>query len=278
MFKMVYLMPFMFLLGCSSQSPSQVTLLNDQTGIIGGSEAIAGDEVTLSTAALVTVEDGKVHTTCTGTLIAKDLILTAAHCVTYPRQIYVWFGASLPKAEDLPNLISVSGKSIHPEFKYVQKGSFITGYYTTAVNDMALLRLESEAPEGTVTRPILDETSTIYGGDRLLLAGYGIVEDDYMFGRQTGLNWVYVEVQKVVENMIVTDQTNSEGACAGDSGGPAYILTSKGLTVVGATRGPHAGAKNCSTFGEYTSVEKLKSFILESVSSLGSQSPVFVDR
>ncbi|UOE99989.1 hypothetical protein [Bdellovibrio reynosensis] len=92
----------------------------------------------------------------------------------------------------------------------------------------------------------------------------------------TGLDAVYSPLAKTENGILTIDQKNG-GACAGDSGGPAYIESTQGLVLVGATRGPTLDSENCRHFGEFTSVSAHKQFILEYAKLLNAEAPQFID-
>lgn len=264
------------LLSACSDRTSDATYQPDgkQTSIIGG-EAVTGyDELTSSTVSLILQISGQPLSLCTGTLISEDLVLTAAHCLMASEELpSVYFGTTLPTEWDESQMIPVD-EAVSAKYTPIRdEDGFIS-----AKNDVALLKLGGKIPRWAKPVPVLDATASLVAGDRLILAGYGLVNELGEPVYATGLNKVDVPVAKLWEDLIVTDQTNAKGACAGDSGGPAYLKTSKGLVVVGATRGPHDRAMDCRHYGEYTDLTKQKAFIVEQAQQMGAQMPVFVGR
>lgn len=265
-----------FLLSACSDRTSPVSnhLNGTQDAIIGG-EAVTGyDELASSTVSLILQISGQPLSLCTGNLISEDLVLTAAHCLMASDELpYVYFGTILPTKWDESQMIPIDEAASAKYTPIRDEDGFIS-----AKNDIAILKLGGKIPRWAKPVPVLDATASLAAGDKLILAGYGLVHelDEPVYA--TGLNKVEVPVAKLWEDLIVTDQTNAKGACAGDSGGPAYLKTSKGLVVVGATRGPHDRASDCRHFGEYTDITKQKAFIVEQAQVMQAQMPVFVGR
>ena len=255
-----------------SQSLSKNSLKQNanQDSIIGGAPARNVDAVTKSTVALVVSQFGRTFPFCTGTLIAPDLVVTAAHCV-YGKQTFpqIYFGENMSDQTPSEALLQVEGVVVNPEF---------TKYFAQGRNfDVALIKLKFSAPAGTVPVAILADANLMKVGEQILLSGYGIVNDQTN-QRAKGLNQVYVPIAKLTENFVVTDQTQLKGACRGDSGGPAFLETADGLVVVGATRGPHGDAVDCQSYGEYTDLSKHIDFIKSAATELKAQQPVFTSK
>ncbi len=249
------------LAACSNQSAVTSNNLQNATGIIGGEAAKATDPVTGPTVSLVYVAAGFPQSFCTGTLISENLVLTATHCLQDMdiSDIQVYFGEILPTSLEGENFRAIKSAVTHPEYKFdlEPNENVYTGF-----NDVGLVMLESEAPAFAKPVAVLNDT-TLTSGQSLLLAGFGLVNEISVPPvRATGLNLTRVTVAKTYANIIVTEQSAGNGACAGDSGGPAYLETENGLVVLGITRGPYNLAKDCRHWGEYTYASKFKDYIL----------------
>lgn len=265
---------FLAVTACTPNPKKSAVILSPDASIIGGQQATATDAVTASTVSLVTVFDKSIYAFCSGTLISKNLVVTAAHCIRNGAEnISIFMGEKLPKTPTEAKLLPIAGSEVHPDFEIIFDDN---DNFVTTLNDLALIKLGSDIPEFAKPVPVLDNDLKLSVGDELLLAGYGLVKEIEEPKRAEGLNYVKVFTAKLIDFLIVTDQTKAMGACNGDSGGPAYLETSKGLVVIGATRGPHDRALDCRHFGEYTNLTKYKSFLVEYSKKLNAEEPLFI--
>lgn len=258
-----------------SNSPNAIESQNFD-GIIGGEAATSTDPVTASTVSLMYTGFGVPTSFCSGTLISKNLILTATHCLQGMENsdIKVFFGEVLTGSADDLNLRNVKDMVTHPDYSFELEPN--ENVYT-GFNDVGLILLEDEAPSFAKPVPVMNEVA-INIGQQVLLAGYGLVNEMVTPPvTATGLNLTRVTIAKTFSNILVTEQSNANGACAGDSGGPAYLETEAGLIVLGITRGPHNLVQDCRHWGEYTYASRFKDYILTTAATLGADAPVFVD-
>lgn len=241
--------------------------------IIGGKAVAWSDLAAKSTVSLMLDNGGEPASFCTGTVISADLIMTAFHCVEEFEEsdIHVFLGTTLPTQMTDARLQEVEAIERHDKYEIVLTED---GNFKTAFNDIALIKLSKALPGATPVK-ILDPSSEPAAGAKLLLAGFGLI-NDVMGIPASGLNQVEVSMVRVMDGKIlVTDQRNGSGACAGDSGGPAYLKSGNELVVLGITRGPHEAAQHCHAYGEYTYASIFKDFIIDGARKLGAQAPVF---
>lgn len=180
---------------------------------------------------------------CTGTLIDSQYVVSAAHCLAkHFGPLYVNFGRDGSEFTK----VKASEWQAHPDFS----GSFNQG----EPSDISIIRLEKPAPEGY--QPVEIYKNSLHKGEELFLAGFGQTES----GSQGELLFVDVQVADTTNSEIVV----SNGACYGDSGGPAYIREDGRLMLVGATS---RGAAGCKGEAVYTNVLFFEAW-LENWSSL----------
>jgi hypothetical protein len=188
----------------------QITGELDGQPIYGGTEADPGEWP-----AVVGISTGKL---CTGTLVAPDLVLTAAHCFdpepTGPVQVY--FGDSLGSAKT----VLASSWAKHPEYCVYPDCS-------EDVHDFAWIRLSSPVSVAPIV-PITDQAEfdeVMRVGTSFWFVGFGENED--------GVLGIKREVEATLTEFNESGREFRAGGggkdtCYGDSGGPALVQPSSG--------------------------------------------------
>lgn len=272
-----FILVLILAVACSKQAPQTYSApdLNSKGSIIGGTAVNSDDFARSATVSIYTVgRRGPLEFLCTGTLVSRDLVVTAAHCLqSIYTVIYVSFGEQIPKSTE--GLIRVDGSISHPGYRVVQKPGDDGELYWTTEHDIALMNLDTLAPEGHAPVGIHANTDKIPLKSKLLLAGFGITDDETS-AAATSMNQIEVELHSLVGEFLVIDQSNNKGACFGDSGGPAYLKTAKGWLVVGATHAARPGYSDCHHMSDYTSLSKYSEFIKSSADKLGAEAPEFL--
>ena len=161
---------------------------------------------------------------CTATLIADDMVLTAAHCVcgsagcdtrrTFTLEAV--FPADDPNTaldeSSVRQSVSVGGDvRVHPD--YEQRG--------WAREDLAVIDLDqpmSELAPSVQPIPVEEPERTPLPGDPLMLVGYGITGDGCTVA-SPGKQWLTLDVTDSNYAAIVFRYENQH-VCGGDSGGP----------------------------------------------------------
>jgi secreted trypsin-like serine protease len=167
---------------------------------------------------------------CSGALIAADLVLTAAHCVTELANYRV-VGVD---RRFRPRQVRAIAAAIHPEF--------IPGTTPRSQPGVDLAILKLERPFGSDFTPLDPHSaSTVSTGDTVRLAGFGIIAEGQKRTARTLRETSLVSLgplQVMNRVLVVADgerlaETTGAGACRGDSGGPILAQTRRGYQLLG---------------------------------------------
>lgn len=175
---------------------------------------------------------------CSAVVLAKDVVLTAAHCVTGAAEHRVHFRDETGE----PVLIAPSAKAVHP------------GYNAKAVEtrqrsvDLALVRIPEALParfeRATLTAAKVPENSAVTVG------GYGLSREGDAKTSGTFRTAALTAVEPYGPSRILlwAEGSGTASACQGDSGGPmasgpsvaaitSWSSPSKGRSCGGVTQG-----------------------------------------
>lgn len=208
-----------------------------------------------STLALTTPElKAKGHSFCTATLVAPRIAITAAHCVMADKglitseDLLVGYGADVASARVLP----VDGIVVHSGYR----DDGLTVDPELPMHDLAVLRLKVGTLGGAKPTALASESTKLVRGEKLRIAGYGVSHS-----RQTNdtghLRQVHMRIDEIERSANLLHLLGPRrsgyarepgyfggerlvrihaGACAGDSGGPAYLEDKQGSArLVGVT-------------------------------------------
>lgn len=244
-----------FSVGCS-QSPT-AGIEADGSGIIGGQEVAKIDE-NVYTNTVVSLFNIKDQSLCTASIIAPDLLLTAAHCLSGPAvNMRIIFGPRL--VEPIPE-----NTVIRPVDSYVTSPFWAIRQFERQDNgDIAIVKFSGGLPEGYKVVPILDDWSILGVGSKVVLAGYGWSDGINKTGSGI-LRFVETEIESTdfSSTEIVFNQKNGKGACHGDSGGPAYVKVGEQWALIGVTsRGINDPQDTCGVSSVYTLAPAYKKWI-----------------
>jgi V8-like Glu-specific endopeptidase len=237
------------LAGLAACSPaSESSSLDDSTPradpIIGGTQDNGDPSVVLMKAT-----QGNTGWWCSGTVIAKRLVLTAAHCVEDAgagTQIEVMFGTDVKKAKP-GDYVKV--KAWHHDPKYMATNNIAAGH------DAAVLILASDAlaePLPINRKPLTNAMI----GSKVHVVGFG--NDNGWAGTGSGLKreiWTKIAgLEQGVVNIGKAGQTT----CQGDSGGPTFMNMDGVDVIIGITS---YGLQGCVDYGSSTRVDLAASWI-----------------
>jgi hypothetical protein len=234
--------------------------------IVGGA-ASADPSVARHVALIV----GSRGTSCTGVVVARNLVLTAAHCAL-PGADYkiVEFDAA-----HRPTLRDVSMVVVHPQFEL----NVLLGHRATA--DVALLKTTAPLPATFVPVPLAVQHKLVAVGDRLLVVGYGVAVrgDGKTGGTIRSANLVTTGQPGTLQIRLVDSATNGAraglSACTGDSGAPVFELSDSPLAVVGIvswSTGP-ALTDGCGGLTGVTPLVRYRDWIIDAAIKMGAPLP-----
>jgi hypothetical protein len=154
---------------------------------------------------------------CTGVVLTRDLLLTAAHCVQ-PVGDYavVVFQVGAPKIVPAARIV------LHPRFDPEQ---FRTRRPTP---DLALVKISEALPASFRPARLAQEKAPPRAGDRFTLAGYGMTRegDGKSAGKAHSLTLPSIgntiDATGVIMVRLAAGGGQAAGACTGDSGGPVF--------------------------------------------------------
>jgi len=199
---------------------------------------------------------------CTGTALARDLVLTAAHCVVRPMHYTV-------KEFQTGQFAVVDTIARHPQFNPRAYAA------SRATADLALIKLAS--PLSDVVVPAgLAAARRVKVGEMLTIAGFGTTADHSSQGlgvpRMATLTVTGKpgSLQIRLTDGATRNQQAGLGACTGDSGGPAFDgLGPLVIGVVSWTTGPH-NEEGCGGLSGLTPLLLYRSWLVDTARKLGS--------
>jgi secreted trypsin-like serine protease len=204
---------------------------------------------------------------CTGSLIAQDLVLTAAHCVLSGADYKV-----IVPGETTPRLLDLRRVASHPQFN-VQN---ILAHRASA--DVALLQLINPLPASKAPAPLGAPMIPIEVGSRLTIAGVGVTKrgDGKTGGVIHAADLTVTGKPGTLQIRLADPLTNNTreglGACTGDSGAPVFEMQAGRAVIVGVvswSTGPN-NADGCGGLTGVTPLTLYREWILRTARGWGA--------
>ena len=239
--------------------------VEETSKILGGVQAAPGAWPWI--AALLYANDSNVYSAqfCSGVLIDKSWVLTAAHCVQgmSAQGIQVAVGA-WDLTAFTGSRTPVRSIRIHPQFSS-----------TSLYNDIALVELSVPSaiqPIALFSGESVDNTPPTLLGKLVTVLGWGVADST--------TSWYYPEILRQVSLPVVADSTcndiyinpvlpsqfcsgywEGKDACEGDSGGPAVVQVDGQWVHAGIVSAGVSCQEYFGWYGKYTRTSAYLSFI-----------------
>ena len=225
--------------GCAAEAADDETTGEE---VDSTASAIVGGQTTTDYAAVgALTKRGSAF--CTGTLVSKRLVVTAAHCLQEVRASNIRFVLG-PKAATPEVQLGVSRVVPHPQYDADK-----------LTNDIGVLVLSQDAPVAPI--PINDSMPSSWVGRVLTFVGYGSTGG--FGGAGSGVKRVVDIAISEVGSTQFAYRDRRKNTCFGDSGGPAFAKDSAGnLTLAGVTS---YGDRTCTQYGVDTRVDAFRTWI-----------------
>jgi hypothetical protein len=200
-----------------------------------GGQASGTDSGLKAHLVMVLSKEGNKHGACTGTVVARDIVLTAAHCVAGNKQVAIAY------PEDGSHVLQrASAKAINPGYSPKARVSI----------DLALIRIDGRLPARFQPMVLEENDGTHVVGVRRRIAGYGLMTDQDETSGGTLRSADVSVLPRLYPRFLrlgyrVEADLTDFAVCTGDSGGPVL----DGSIVVGVVYGREkfGAARSCGT-------------------------------
>ncbi|MBX3188145.1 MAG: trypsin-like serine protease [Labilithrix sp.] len=265
------------LAACTGHETTPERIASHRQPIINGTASPKEQDAVVQLA--VTVQ-GKNYASCSGTMIARNLVLTARHCVgdlndditmtDYPANVlHVYVGATAPRDVERNASPAATGKRLFvPRTKNL-------------IPDVALILLDAEV-EAPIASIRLDGGAK--ENEALTIVGYGIDETNEkpaMRMQRTGVSVIALGPTTTNHHELFEGEfAFGEAACSGDSGGPALSAKSKAIVGVASRvsngkerteQDPSAFCIGSATEDVYTALEPVKDLVETAFAAAGAK-------
>jgi secreted trypsin-like serine protease len=210
---------------------------------------------------------GSRGTACTGVVIARDVILTVAHCAQ-PGADYKWVTFD---ASGKPTLNDIARVTRHPQFDL----KAFLNHRATA--DVALMKTAQPLPASFTPVSMTPAATAVAPGQKFLVAGYGLAVpgDGRSGGKARAALLTVTGKPSTLQIRLVDPRTNNAapgfGACTGDSGAPVFEVsgTPNLIGLVSWSTAAHNEA-GCGGLTGVTPLTRYRAWIVDAARAFGT--------
>jgi V8-like Glu-specific endopeptidase len=228
-------------------------------GVVGGQSVTATDPIVSSTVYLSwNNSDGEPTGACTGSLLAEDIVITAAHCINdADRDFRVGFILNNEKMKR-SNSRSVIAAIANPKYKFSPNPK---DPFDTDEADIGLIRISGDLPSGYRPARLLADSSNLSIESPILIAGFGITSASSVPATLR----LHKKTTYVLEEHGKTELIVGRSACRGDSGGPAFVVVNNIPFLFGVFSRSDTG---CSVYSVYSRIDAYQDWIDATIKKL----------
>ena len=224
--------------------------------IIGGENVDQEPLIEKSTVSILSRFNGVLSSFCSGTVIHRSLVVTAAHCLANREtdELYISFGKDVRHGQ----LYEVE------KFKY-----FFAGYYDQITQqnllegrDIALLITKEELPLRVVE---IGYPVELLKQKEVIQAGYGLIRErssDHTGTDFSALGYLFMlsnnTFSRLVDRAVEVGENIAHKVAGGDSGGPLYVKEENRLHLHGVLS--QSGATTIIDDGGGTTIDNYRAY------------------
>jgi hypothetical protein len=222
---------------------------------LSGAEGLVGDfhEDAGLTGQVVMVlkRSGRQAGFCSGLVLARTAVLTAAHCVAAPSDTRIFFRDGAGK----PVLLAIAAVAVHPGFRPDAPRTRERSV------DLALVKLSESLPDG-FQNAVLAAGDRLPVGTKVRIAGYGLArEGDERSGGTLRSGDLRVRAPLSDQLLWLTGPNDKPGgACEGDSGGPVFLADGRAEAISAWAQGE--GAARCGRLTQAARIGPHRAWII----------------